>query len=68
MNAIDFASQELGISSNELHEALRRGRIRAERETRRRHDGAVAYQAITPEFALLQAVQAGAVSPLIFRL
>jgi hypothetical protein len=68
MDTIDFAAEELGVGREELAEALRRGRIRAEREARRRNDGAVEYVAITPEYSLLQAVQAGYVSRLVFSL
>lgn len=68
MDTIDFAAEELGVGREVLAEALRRGRIRAEREERQRYDGAVEYQAITPRFALYQAVRAGFVSPLIFQL
>ena len=68
MDTIDFAAEELGISRDVLSEAMRRGRIRAERLARRRNDGAVEYLAITPEFALFQAVKAGYVSPIIFSL
>lgn len=68
MDAIDYAALDLGIKREELSEALRRGRIRAEREAQRRNDGAVEYIAITPRFALFQAVQAGYVSRLVFSL
>lgn len=68
MDAIDYAAQSLGIKREELVEALRRGRIRAEREERRRNDGAVEYISITPQFALYQAVKAGYVSRLVFSL
>lgn len=68
MDTIDFAAEELGVGREELAEALRRGRIRAEREAARRDDGAVEYIAITPQFALYQAVKAGYVSRLVFSL
>lgn len=68
MDAIDYAAMEIGIKREVLAEALRRGRIRAEREARRRNDGAVEYIAITPEFSLFQAVKAGYVSRLVFSL
>ena len=68
MDAIDFAAQELGVGRDELQEALRRGRIRAERDARHRRDGATEYQAVTPEFALFQAVRDGYVSGLVFKL
>lgn len=68
MDTIDFAAEELGVGREELAEALRRGRIRAEREARRRNDGAVEYVAITPRFALYQAVRDGYVSRLVFSL
>ena len=65
MNTIDYAAEELGISSQELLEAMRRGRIRAEREARRRYDGSVAYQPITQDFALFQSIKDGFVSRLV---
>lgn len=68
MDIFDYAAEELHITRESLREALRRGAIRAEREARQRYDGAVEYQAITPQFALYQAVRAGFVSPLIFQL
>lgn len=68
MDAIDYAAIEIGVERGVLAEAMRRGRIRAEREARRRNDGAVEYIAITPRFALYQAVRAGYVSRLVFSL
>lgn len=68
MDTIDYAAEALRVRREELAEALRRGRIRAEREARRRNDGAVEYIAITPQFALYQAVKAGYVSRLVFSL
>lgn len=68
MDAIDYAAIEIGVEREVLAEALRRGRIRAEREARRRNDGAVEYSAITPQFALYQAVRDGFVSPVVFHL
>lgn len=68
MDTLDHAALDLGIKRDELAEALRRGRIRAEREAARRNDGAVEYIAITPRFALYQAVRDGYVSRLVFSL
>lgn len=68
MDTIDFAAEELGVGREELAEALRRGRIRAEREARRRGDGTLEYNPVTPQYALVQAVRAGFVSPVVFHL
>jgi hypothetical protein len=68
MDTIDFAAEELGVGREELAEALRRGRIRAEREARRRGDGALGYNPVTPQYALVQAVRDGFVSPVVFHL
>lgn len=68
LSAVSNAAAILGIDFNTLANALERGELQAHRAASRNKDGAVAYQPLTEEFALFQAVRDGYVSRLVFDL
>ena len=68
MYAYEHAAQHLGIDSEKMHEAMRRGHIRAKREASRSRDGAVVYQPVSEAGGLFQSIRGGYISPLILKL